>query len=528
MPFNPSYSFSPRTFFLNAMLVALSAPLSAQTTHMNGEIRHLQLNTPVANAVVRAKNVSNGNVYGSTQTNAQGLYDFTFMVSSVPPNELPQGYSLSNNYPQPFNPSTKLIFETPTHAEYEAAVYDVNGREVVRKKLSLGDGTHVIDVSGIRAAGAYFFRLEGKDFNVVRKLLNLGGYGTPDINASSAAPQERKQNASKTSVADSIDVEVAKDGYLTNVKRIAWAPAIAHNDTLSKIAKVTSLNMKPILMGYLTPLDVSLAVKTDAERIFHTENGNIRVFFEDFSEEPIDSAHIYVVASDSILNPYITIRRKAQHFSQTNIAENTTPQPWDYATPPDTLKTSLEMLASHPDTLMLWLEPLYMPHPYLHLVPPFPTDAKISTMSDTVRSIFHKEIRPNKRGMGRWFPQPGAPGVEIFQLGWHIDTGQIIGQADSARVKRELDKILAHSTLPTGDVLFEWTYHYPLSPSDSVWQAAVARGTNLAYTRFANTPTPSNFVDYFAPNTSIMKFSSSRYSLGHGNNAIHEEVLAGC
>jgi hypothetical protein len=64
---------------------------------------------------------------------------------------LPQRYALSQNVPNPFNPSTTIRFDLPEESQVRLAVYDAHGRQVVEL------------VSGTRPAGRYQEVWQGRD-----------------------------------------------------------------------------------------------------------------------------------------------------------------------------------------------------------------------------------------------------------------------------------------------------------------------------------------------------------------------------
>ncbi len=65
--------------------------------------------------------------------------------------QTPSEYFLHNGYPNPFNPSTKILFDLPRESEVKLIVYDSMGHEI--RKL----------VSEIKAAGTYSVFWDGKD-----------------------------------------------------------------------------------------------------------------------------------------------------------------------------------------------------------------------------------------------------------------------------------------------------------------------------------------------------------------------------
>jgi hypothetical protein len=74
----------------------------------------------------------------------------------------PPGYSLLDNYPNPFNPATNIRFSLPARELVTLKVYDALGREVSTLVNSVKDpGTYTVRFDGSRlASGVYFYRLE--------------------------------------------------------------------------------------------------------------------------------------------------------------------------------------------------------------------------------------------------------------------------------------------------------------------------------------------------------------------------------
>ena len=75
--------------------------------------------------------------------------------------DVPEGFRLLGNYPNPFNPSTTLQFELPWAANVEVAVFDVLGREVLALPAQgFGSGVSAVqlDASGL-ASGLYLYRV---------------------------------------------------------------------------------------------------------------------------------------------------------------------------------------------------------------------------------------------------------------------------------------------------------------------------------------------------------------------------------
>ncbi len=81
--------------------------------------------------------------------------------------------SLDQNFPNPFNPSTRIRFALPTEKQVRIEVYSVLGERIatlVNDRLPAGvytvevDGTHM-------ASGVYYYRLVTPESSITRKML---------------------------------------------------------------------------------------------------------------------------------------------------------------------------------------------------------------------------------------------------------------------------------------------------------------------------------------------------------------------
>jgi hypothetical protein len=89
-----------------------------------------------------------------------------------------EGYALSLNYPNPFNPSTSFSLTIPANAKVDVSVYDVSGRKiktVISRVLSRGEHKVTWDGSTDRGepamSGIYFVRMNAGSFSAVRKVV---------------------------------------------------------------------------------------------------------------------------------------------------------------------------------------------------------------------------------------------------------------------------------------------------------------------------------------------------------------------
>jgi expansin (peptidoglycan-binding protein) len=112
--------------------------------------------------------VENGTVSGAEQfpscdTPATGVID----------GEVPIGFWLSQNYPNPWNPQTTIRYGLPTAETVTLTVYDAAGREVavlVDGHQHSGEHEVVFASDGI-ASGVYYYTLRAGAYTATRKLI---------------------------------------------------------------------------------------------------------------------------------------------------------------------------------------------------------------------------------------------------------------------------------------------------------------------------------------------------------------------
>jgi hypothetical protein len=87
--------------------------------------------------------------------------------------DIPNHFTLSHNYPNPFNPSTTIQFTLP-HASYVTLkIYNLLGEEVatlVSEQLSPGTYTKQWSAEKF-ASGIYYYRIQGEKYTETKKLL---------------------------------------------------------------------------------------------------------------------------------------------------------------------------------------------------------------------------------------------------------------------------------------------------------------------------------------------------------------------
>ncbi len=95
-------------------------------------------------------------------------------------NQLPRKYDLEQNFPNPFNPTTKINYELPQSSKVVIKIFDALGKEVrllVNKDLSAGK--YQVEWNGMDnnfrsvATGVYFYQLNVNGTSQTKKMLLL-------------------------------------------------------------------------------------------------------------------------------------------------------------------------------------------------------------------------------------------------------------------------------------------------------------------------------------------------------------------
>ena len=99
----------------------------------------------------------------------------SYVVTSVKENNVStlNNFSLSHNYPNPFNPTTSIEYSVPSSEYVTLKVYDLLGKEV----STLVDGSKSVGAykvsfdAGNLPSGVYFYRLQSGSFSLTKKLM---------------------------------------------------------------------------------------------------------------------------------------------------------------------------------------------------------------------------------------------------------------------------------------------------------------------------------------------------------------------
>lgn len=89
--------------------------------------------------------------------------------------EIPVKFSLKQNFPNPFNPTSRIRFELPEESNVVLKLYDNSGKEVMSLiNELLSPGTYSLEVDGSTlSSGIYFYKITAGNFTDTKKMVLL-------------------------------------------------------------------------------------------------------------------------------------------------------------------------------------------------------------------------------------------------------------------------------------------------------------------------------------------------------------------
>ena len=93
---------------------------------------------------------------------SDGVAFFPQVITSAEGTELPTEFALLGNYPNPFNPSTRIAFDLPETAQVSVTVFDLLGRSVLTlpaQELEAGQARSIELNASSLSSGNYFYRV---------------------------------------------------------------------------------------------------------------------------------------------------------------------------------------------------------------------------------------------------------------------------------------------------------------------------------------------------------------------------------
>ncbi|MCC5927048.1 MAG: T9SS type A sorting domain-containing protein [Bacteroidetes bacterium] len=107
----------------------------------------------------------------TTDPDAEPLERSTTNVEQIA--EVPAGFSLEQNFPNPFNPTTNIEFSIPQSSSVTLEVFNMQGQSVATLVDGmLGAGTHRVNFNAANLpSGMYMYRIQAGSFTQVNKMM---------------------------------------------------------------------------------------------------------------------------------------------------------------------------------------------------------------------------------------------------------------------------------------------------------------------------------------------------------------------
>ena len=103
-------------------------------------------------------------------------YTYSYIVTEIENvEESVLSYGISNNFPNPFNPSTRIKYFIPTQSFVTIKVFDALGNEIatlVNEEKQTGSYNVEFDASGF-TSGIYFYRIQAGNFAETKNMILL-------------------------------------------------------------------------------------------------------------------------------------------------------------------------------------------------------------------------------------------------------------------------------------------------------------------------------------------------------------------
>ncbi|MEP0861449.1 MAG: membrane dipeptidase [Ignavibacterium sp.] len=130
---------------------------------------------PLNGVKVDITNLDTG-VRDSVFTNALGQWQFN-LITDVEDDIIPNRFYVSQNFPNPFNPLTRIHFVIDKAENVEIMIHNVLGELVDYKQQYLNSGVYSVDYIARGAAGVYFYTIKTGNESATRKMIQLDGSG---------------------------------------------------------------------------------------------------------------------------------------------------------------------------------------------------------------------------------------------------------------------------------------------------------------------------------------------------------------
>ncbi|HEX7356342.1 MAG TPA: membrane dipeptidase [Ignavibacteriaceae bacterium] len=208
-------------FFITVLYLNFLSTINAQSISVSGTVKEYDHNSPIQNAKVQITNLDNGSI-DSVFTDSFGSWQYDIATNIEEEiTQLPASLELMQNFPNPFNPSTKIGFTAANDENVIIMVHNILGELVDQKSNFLTKGSYVIDWFSKGSAGVYFYTITNGNQSITKKMIQLdggNGIGLGEL---------------KTGV--SVSNKALKGNYSTNVEIVITKFSYAADTTITNI-----------------------------------------------------------------------------------------------------------------------------------------------------------------------------------------------------------------------------------------------------------------------------------------------------
>ena len=173
--YNVMDMFCKSAYFVNAVTGYACGTGGGLKKTTNGGITWLWQNSPTTLTLNRivCTNDSTGIAAGFDGTIVKTDNGGTFTAVNQIGSEIPKSFGLNQNFPNPFNPSTKISFKIPTSSFVKLSVYNILGKELkIMVNENLNAGKYEADFNASELpSGTYFYRLTAGNFTQTKKMM---------------------------------------------------------------------------------------------------------------------------------------------------------------------------------------------------------------------------------------------------------------------------------------------------------------------------------------------------------------------
>ena len=119
-------------FLIGSQFAGVTSAQSDKTIIIEGFVES-NIGNPIANAKVEVMDLGNSILLDSTITDMYGFYHLELTILTVIEKieELPNSFSLSQNYPNPFSENTNISFSTEIEGNAKLEIFNIIGQKII-------------------------------------------------------------------------------------------------------------------------------------------------------------------------------------------------------------------------------------------------------------------------------------------------------------------------------------------------------------------------------------------------------------